>query len=151
MNCQAAREWMLEADPAELAVGPEGSLAGHLRQCTECRAAAARLLDGMAVLDRELAVAPARPVEVALARLRHHRRIAPSRVMPWAAAAAAILAAVVVFEPWQGGAPLSEFEPGAGLPSSAPIVEDAGGASVAMFATTNPRITIVWLYEENSP
>jgi predicted anti-sigma-YlaC factor YlaD len=151
MNCSTAREWMLEADPAELDAGPEGSLAGHLRQCTECRAAADRLLSGMAVLDRELAVAPARPVEAALARLRHHRPLPPPRVVPWAAAAAAILAAVLVFGPWHERAPLSDFKPVAGLPSPAPVVEDAGGASVAMFATTNPRITVVWLYEENTP
>jgi hypothetical protein len=151
MNCKTAREWMLEANPAELAAGGEGSLAGHLRQCAECRAATGRLLEGMSVLDRELAVAPARPVDAVLARLRHNRPLRPSRVVPWATAAAAIMAAVLVFGPWHEPAPISEFEPVAGLPSPAPVVEDAGGASVAMFATTNPRITVVWLYEENTP
>jgi anti-sigma factor RsiW len=148
MNCQTAHEWMLEADPGELAAGPEGPLASHLRQCTECRAAVDRLWAGMSVLEREIGVPPARPVEAALARLRHDRPVPPSRVVPWAAAAAAILAGVLVFGPWHEGA--SEFEPVVGLPAPAPVVEDAGGASVAMFATTNPRITIVWIYEENT-
>jgi predicted anti-sigma-YlaC factor YlaD len=151
MNCQTAREWMLEADPAELAAGLEGSLAGHLRRCTECRSATDRLLDGMSMVNRELAVAPARPVEAALARLRHHRPVPPWRVVPWATAAAAMLAAVLVFGPWNERAPFSDFEPVVGLLSPALVVEDAGGASMAMFATTNPRITVVWMYEENTP
>lgn len=149
MNCQVAREWMLEADPAELAAGHGGSLGAHLQECAECRAALEHLLDGLSLLDRELAVAPARPVDEALARLRRRRRESPSHIMPWAAAAAAILAAVSLFGPWHERAPLSDFESVGGLLTPTPVVEDAGGASVAMFATTNPRITVVWIYEEN--
>jgi predicted anti-sigma-YlaC factor YlaD len=150
MNCQAAHELMLEADPEELLAGANGRLAGHLRQCAECRATAEGVLDGMSALDAELATGPPGSVDAALAGLRRRRRASQRRILPWAAAAAAILAAVLVAGPWNHEPQLSEFEPAVGLAAPPPVVEDVGGASMAMFATSNPRITVVWIYEEST-
>lgn len=50
MNCDEAREWLMDAEPEALAT-VEGSLvAAHLEMCAECRAVVARLR----VMQREL-------------------------------------------------------------------------------------------------
>jgi anti-sigma factor RsiW len=149
MNCQTAHELMLEADPQDLLTGADGLLASHLQECPRCRAAAERVLDGMAALNEELASPPLTPLEAALAGLRHPRRPPRQRILPWATAAAAVLAALVL-GPWNQGPQLSEIEPGVALPAPAPVVEDAGGAGMVMFATSNPRITVVWIHEEST-
>lgn len=148
MNCRTARERILEADPAELEAQSESPLGQHLLDCGECRAAAQRVLDGMVLLNRELAAVRRRSVGEALTRLSRKRTSLPYTLVPWALAAS-ILFAVVVTRPWEVRSTVPKLELALRQEAPVPVVEDAGGASVVMFPTINPQITVVWFYEEN--
>lgn len=50
MNCDEAREWLMDAEPEALATVEGSPVAAHLETCTECRAVVARLR----VMQREL-------------------------------------------------------------------------------------------------
>ena len=67
MNCQEARERLLECEPAELRGDVESPLSAHLRRCAECRAVSERLIAAQSELIAELeALAPPRsPTEAA--------------------------------------------------------------------------------------
>ncbi|HEY8470292.1 MAG TPA: hypothetical protein VIL18_11650 [Longimicrobiales bacterium] len=66
MTCREAIEWLLEAEPDELAGRGGGAAAEHVRACVRCRAVAARLLEAQAMLAAELMVPPRVGVEEAI-------------------------------------------------------------------------------------
>lgn len=156
MNCQAALDRILEADPALLRGGPsaDDALAEHLRGCSRCRAVADALTRELATLDAglgDLASSRAGDEEV-------RRRPAPAlppqawRWIPLAAAAA--LAAVLLLGRYGGPpdrAPAAAdlaAEPGRGPEATVAVaLPDDRGAAV--MSTANPKITVVWLYERS--
>ncbi len=83
MNCQAARELMLEVDLSEL-VGT-GTLARHIESCAPCRIRAQAITSGYRDLDEALYAL--RPQQVAQHRMRRVRWLA----LPLAAAAVLVL------------------------------------------------------------
>ncbi len=54
MNCEMARNQMLEADLSELGGEGDGALAQHLRACAQCRERARRILEQTAALKGAL-------------------------------------------------------------------------------------------------
>jgi len=148
MDCAAARTLLLEADPAELRGEGDSPLAVHLRGCAGCRARADAILAGEAELDaalRMLATPSADPKVVPL-RLR---RAWTGRIAPAAASLAALAAAVAAMmlarpHPVPRGATSEQI---ARLMFPAPPVARAkAGRSVAVLKTSDPGVTVVWVY-----
>ena len=146
MNCETARERMLEADLA--ALQGEGELARHLQTCDRCRRQAKAILDQYASLRSELErqtprLDPADP---------RWRRASP-RVHTWRrwpvivpVALAASLAVLLVAR---------RYQPGFAPPAPVPTVIAAGagldvqgppGKTVAIFQTDNPNIVVIWSF-----
>lgn len=153
MICAEAKERMLEAGRGELEGRGASPLARHIRACPACSAVAGRIVREEKALGSALASAPTLSVDEALAGLRD----APSRTRRWwwavPAAAAAVAAAVIVGVPFHSAdRPEMAGEPSVAIPSartpSPPPVVEAGDREVAVFATSNPNITVAWIYEE---
>jgi len=147
MNCDAAIDLMLEADPAELRGEAPGKLRDHLATCGRCRLIAERLVEEQEMLRHVLEhVEPRLPVETALeratwsARMRRRRRMW-LRVGP--ALAAASVAGVLLVSNQPGG-PVGQ--PTLPTPEPTPVVQPPPGVDVALFETANPDIVVVWLY-----
>lgn len=91
MNCDRALEFLLEAEPAELALSLDTPLVEHLRGCSRCAAVAARLRDQAGALAMVAARRSARGAALRTAAERVSRR--PSaRWIPVGAALAATAA-----------------------------------------------------------
>lgn len=150
MNCETARASILEADPAELGSESESPLGEHLRGCPSCRAAASSVLGGMTLLDEGLAVMPRRPVDAILDTLPGRRDGRVASWVPWGIVAA-IVAGLLLARPWSPETPPMHAPVALAAESSPPVVEDADGGPVAVFATRDPSITVVWIYEEERP
>jgi len=149
MDCAAARALLLEADPAELRGETDGPLAEHLRACAACRARADAILAGQAELDaalRTLSTASRDPKVIPLAARRGWgRRIAPAAVS--FAALAATVAAVMLSRPGDAGPPRGTADRIARLLFPTPPVARAeGGRNVAVLKTSDPDVTVVWVY-----
>jgi hypothetical protein len=146
MNCAAARAVLLEADLADLRGATDSELAAHLRSCEACRWAADAILATERAAGAWLARrAPRRRAGDARAR----RRATPRWAWRWAVpvAAAAGIVALVVTRP--GDRPPSVPVPAATVeaPGHAGIaVRAPAGRSVAVFATADPDIVVIWLY-----
>lgn len=183
MRCREAAEFLLEAEPAELAGVGDSALAAHLRGCARCAAVGARLLEGERVLGEVLRVGVAggerramRGVEEALAEFEarvavveegmagdgggrrpplhqpHSRwRRAAMVAVPLAVAASLAL----MLAPWWGS--VSQWRRDATVPLPVSALRLAEGASLTevvvpaghdavLFRTSNPKITIVWIY-----
>jgi hypothetical protein len=134
MNCIEAREAMLVVEPAELR-GGNTLLAAHVRWCDECRTRAERLAGDLdlltaAVLNRR-----------ATTTVRESR---PSRVALLAGlpiAAALLITATVVAHNKHARTP-------AVVPmatSNSVSVDVAPGQNAAVFATSDPNVTVVWI------
>ncbi|CAA9316946.1 MAG: hypothetical protein AVDCRST_MAG89-1451 [uncultured Gemmatimonadetes bacterium] len=154
MTCAQALDYMLEADAPELHADAPGALAGHLRGCAPCRSVAQRILEAQAELASGLAALTA-------AGVREEVRVrpigsAPSAVRRWALRAALPLAGAASM--------LLVLRPAASPPESArvaaaaiqrdmmheePLVEPGPGQGVAVMATRDPGVTVVWLYPSN--
>lgn len=147
--------------------------AAHLRECPACRSTLARLERGTAALAAELdRLAPSFDADEAVAlavsgrnaerQTRDTRSEVRSRsdgirrvAWPLAAAAAAVLAAVWA-GPWRPGGPGSPgaISPAALAPAGVDATDAPSGFSVevpeatgvAVFATRDPRIHVVWFY-----
>lgn len=147
MNCETARASILEADPAELRSESESPLGEHLRGCARCRAAADSVVRSMRLLDEGLALMPRTTVDTVLENLprRRDRRVEPW--IPWGIAAA-VVAGLLLARPWSPETPPMHPPVALAAESSPPVIEDAEGAPVAVFATRDPSITVVWIYEE---
>jgi len=149
MECAAARALLLEADPAELRGEGDSPLAAHLRSCAACRTAADAILVGEAELDaalRMLASPSADPKVVPLRpRAGWARRMAPAAgaLAALAAALAAVMLARLHAAPPRG----ATAEQIAQLMFPAPPVARAeAGRSVAVLKTSDPGVTVVWVY-----
>jgi len=148
MECTAARALLLEADPAELRGEVDSPLAAHLRACAGCRAAADAILAGEAELDaalRMLANPSADPKVVPLRPRRGWaRRTAPAAAI---AALAAAVAGVILTRPHAGPTRGATAEQIAQLMfPTPPVARVEGGRSVAVLKTSDPGVTVVWVY-----
>lgn len=152
LSCSEAREAILEADIAQLEGRDGDALAGHLGGCSRCQAMAQMILDrerdlGEAIeglvptpeLDELLERAKTERVEGRGAIRRRLRWSAP-RLVPLAAAAA-LVALFLGREPILPGDPVVPLitAPGLGL-------EIPEGQDVAVLATNNPDITVLWFF-----
>ena len=147
MDCAAARTLLLEADPAELRAKGDSLLAAHLRDCAPCRALADAILAGEAELDAALRALATPSADPKVIPLPPRRTI---RIAPMAASLAAIAAAV---------ATVMIARPSANVPRGAtaddiaremfpapPVARAAAGKSVAVLKTSDPGVTVVWVY-----
>ena len=150
ITCDAARELLLEAEPAELRGEGDRPLAAHLRGCTACRQRAAHLIRETDLLRSS--IDGSRPSRAAANPPRTVARGMASRATPrrWRIvvplALAAGIAALVL---WRGyhlapprGAPLQ-----VATATSGPLdVQVPASQSVAVFQTANPNIVVIWSY-----
>jgi hypothetical protein len=152
MTCAEAARLILEADPQELEGTGDGSLAAHIRGCPQCGAMAQTVLkeeESMAAemaaavpmpdIDRLLQEAEASGGGETIPFRRKARRLGLSMIP--VAAAAAIVSLLLLPEPQIPGDPYSPPEalPGLGL-------EVPEGQNVAVLATNNPNITVLWFF-----
>ncbi|HEY7192239.1 MAG TPA: hypothetical protein VH439_00715 [Gemmatimonadales bacterium] len=142
MTCAETRNLMLEADAAELTGLGASTLAAHLRECADCRAMAAHLVEAQRTLAATLtAAAPHGTVDSALRRASRggYRRWA-WRVAPLAAAA--VVAALLVGR----RPPVDRVSPSAYHRFRGVIVEPPRGRSVAIMQADNPNIVVIWFF-----
>lgn len=152
LNCTQAREALLEADLARLEDGSGDTLAGHLGGCENCRSMARMILEGERGLGKAMeTLVPAADLDELLERAKREpagARGAIRRKLRWSArgavplAAAAALAALFLGrEPVLPGDPVVPLAtaPGLGL-------EVTEGRDVAVLATNNPDITVLWFF-----
>jgi anti-sigma factor RsiW len=148
MDCAAARALLLEADPAELRGEGDSPLAVHLRACAACRADAGAILAGEAELDaalRALATPSADPKVIPLRPRSREMRIVPAAGT--LAALAATVAAVMLARPHAAPPRGADAEQIARLMFPAPpVARAADGRSVAVLQTSDPGVTVVWVY-----
>jgi len=147
MNCDAARELLLVADPVDLEGGTGSELSRHLRDCDACRRAARMVLDALTELEAGLGTTRNDAAEAAArralveARKRHTRSRWVRRAVPLAAAAG--LAALLLVR-------RSPSLPPAAAPTRAPIhdvtVTAPPGRNLAVLHTGNPDIVVVWFF-----
>lgn len=149
-DCERARAWMMEAEPAELRGHVDSPWAEHLAACEACRRRADAILAGLAELDDALWTLARLPETAQVIPLRR-RPSAGWRAVRWAAplAMAAGAAAVLLGRP---AAPVGE-RPGVTaeriarvLFAPAPVARAADGRSVAVLKTNDPGVTVVWVY-----
>lgn len=136
MNCTDARDALLVADPLDLRDGASSALAVHLAACVACRAIA----DG---LSRDLGVLSAEVVRSAR-RGRRRRRLAVAVGLP---IAASLVAAVAIGT--RRSSARSDWR--ADVASRAISVDVAHGQQAAVFNTTDPNVTVVWLSPGGDP
>ena len=161
-RCFVAREELLEANPDELAGVAATDLAEHVRTCPRCGMMARILVEEHARLGAALSVvnprlSPDAAVDQVLgierfpgaapARPSRRERVRQFFVAALPMAAAAAIAAYFVY--------------GTGTPDPVPaissvrpttvVVTAAPGTGTAVFATRNPRITLVWFGQEITP
>jgi predicted anti-sigma-YlaC factor YlaD len=147
MKCSLVMEALLEADLEDLTRERDSELARHLMACDRCRAAADRILEGEGELAKLVGDARSHtPMETAL-RTAHHRaraqrRMVRARRVAVPLAAAASIAAVVLF---RGRAPDT-----APIPMAQPVAFDLGVSpdrNVVVFESeARPNIVVVWFY-----
>jgi len=156
MQCEIARERILEADPAELSGDVAGDLADHLAGCSACHVLANRVLKAERALAGAIAAMESGlDVDAALARVP--RGQGWGSVRGWRRAglalplAAAAVAALVMLKPPEDSRQAAAFDPSApvvtrtlGWDRPAPVVRSISHANVAILPTENPDITIVW-------
>jgi len=151
MTCAEALQTILEADPSILEGQGESSLALHIQECPRCREMARVVLEGESLLAEELVAALPPPDLEALLdevlgpdstppKLRFRPRRLGLTLLPLAAAAA-MVALFLGSEPRLPGDPYlpPQRAPGLGL-------EVPEGQNVAVMATNDPDITVLWLF-----
>lgn len=148
MDCAAARALLLDADPADLRGEDDSPLAEHLRACADCRARAEAILAAEAELDAALRTLATPSTEARVVPMRPRRGWA-QRIAPAAASLAALAAAaagVMLTRP-QAAPRGATTEQIARLMFPAPPVARAeAGRSVAVLQTSDPGVTVVWVY-----
>jgi len=128
MNCDEARELLLEAELVELRGEGDSPLARHVTACAGCRAMAAHILSQTAALHAALERRPAAK-----------RRFAWRRAVPVGLAAAAALALLLVPRTKE-----TRVLPAAAVAPHEGVVATA--SNVAVIQTQNPKITVVWYF-----
>jgi hypothetical protein len=161
-RCFVARDQLLEASPDELAGVAQTELADHVRACPRCGSMARILTEEHARLGAALSVVQPRlsadaavdevlgiddfPVTMP-SRLSRRERIRQFLVAALPMAAAAAIAAYFVYGTGSPAPPaISPVRPAAVV-----TVTAAPGTGTAVFATRNPRITLVWFGQEITP
>ncbi|HEV7587156.1 MAG TPA: hypothetical protein VGO40_03405 [Longimicrobium sp.] len=148
MECAAARALLLEADPAELRGEVDSPLAAHLRACADCRSQADAILAGEADLDdavRAMAQPSVGTRVIPLRPTRWGRRMVPAATT--FAALAAAVAGVMLARPHPAQPRGATTEQIARLMFPAPpVARAAAGQSVAVLKTSDPGVTVVWVY-----
>ena len=157
MICTDAQARLLEADLPVLRGEGDDPLAHHLRSCSRCRGIAAAILEGEAdlaeslalalppldldeILDRAGAPEGAEVVPITKRRPRWTRSGAGFTLIPLAAAAAL----TALFLGRTPDLPGPEYTPETGRLGL--DVEVPQGQSVAVLETSNPEITVLWLF-----
>lgn len=150
IECRAAVQRLLEADPAELAGQGDGELATHVRDCPRCGGVAARLLAGQEELSRALdALGPATGVEETLRGVRARRRQSAWTRWSWRwavpLAAAAALTGVLILRSVDTDRPPGEIAP---QPAALvePLVDMATAQNVMVFETRDRSAKVIWFY-----
>lgn len=151
MNCEAAREVLLTADPAELEGATGSPLAGHLRACPGCRAAALQLLTAHRVLRDVLGAGQSAnaPDEAVPAAIRSaERRRAAARRGRWGLplAAAAVLAGVLVLRRTPE-LPLSPpVREAGGVPARFAVSAPPGRSVMVLQQPDTSHVIVVWFF-----
>lgn len=155
MKCLEARLALLEADLQTLRGSGPDPLARHLRNCAKCRAMADAILQGQGTLADTLATSVPPPDLDRIIRLAAGKADAESSVrrhlpegfrfrarLSVSLALAACLALLFLFRaPALPGPPYTPPPP-----SEALQVEALEGQTVAVLETSNPEISVVWLF-----
>lgn len=154
MTCDEAGGMILEGDAHELEGAGEGPLAAHIRDCPRCRGMARAVLDGENALAKEMARLVPMPdlnrlLQEAKASEEEKGEVTPLRkrgrrlgmsLFPIAAAAAAA-GLLFLTEPQTPFDPYFPPESTLGLGLEVPE-----GQTVAVLATNNPSITVLWFF-----
>jgi hypothetical protein len=145
--CEAYRDRLLGAEPSELRPGASTDLADHVRGCAGCRAAAREILradDALAhALAGGLAAVPPLDAAALVAKGLETRTRPVARARWMALAVAASIAALVLLSRRESRLPGVELA--ARLAN--PVTVDApADRNVAVIATTNPDITVLWFF-----
>jgi len=151
MTCAEAYPAILEADPSVLEGLGESSLARHIRECPHCQEISRAVLSGESALAEGLVAAVAPPdldalLDEALGPATEPKSL---RFRTWryglslvpVAAAAAMVALFLGGEPQLPGDPYLPPEPTPGLGLEVPE-----GQNVAVLATNDPEITVLWFF-----
>lgn len=152
MTCDAARELLLTADPAELDGRTGSPLADHLRTCAACRAAAERLVMAQRAWSEALGGGPGQTsgaereaAQVAL-RSAGHRRATARRVRLGLPLAAAVLAGLLVLH----RNPESSFSlpgPDAGpVPARFAVTAPPGRNVLVLQQPDTAHVIVVWFF-----
>ncbi|HKK27794.1 MAG TPA: hypothetical protein VKB18_06910 [Gemmatimonadota bacterium] len=180
MECEAAREAMMECEPAELEGGGDGPLAAHLGTCEACRRRARTLAAELRALDAALEAMSGRSADRTPAAAREHdvpRGMAAGMAgagrweRGWRLAApVAVAAAIAVLVlAWPNGRPAGPVdrgpaaaaggaEPGSGR-APAPGQSATRGRlrvrvpddrRVAVFQTRDPSVAVVWFFPKTN-
>jgi anti-sigma factor RsiW len=151
MNCERARDALLEAEPADLVPGGASELTRHLASCPRCARRAAAIHRGQLALSAALAAGgPQGTADRAVRAAQAAARRAPIsrawRIAVPLTLAAGIAALVVVWRAGQQGEPATtaRFTPEPALPPLA--VEAPPGRTVSVFQTDNPNIVVIWYF-----
>lgn len=154
MNCEMARELMLEADLADLSPAGTSDLARHLRDCAACGARAERIVANtrsLAVSVRamrpsvDLGEAQERAAAAAGAIRARQRMWRRARLVTPLALAAGI-GALLLLDGRHSGPETPAVPPAPFAALSAFDVETPAGANVAVFRTDNPQIVVIWYF-----
>lgn len=160
MSCDACREHLLEAPPAEIRAAlqrGEGELAAHLIVCAACRGLAEGILRQSGELANGLAALRPRGDHRSAARealAESTRRGGGGRgEWPWLAAAA-VLAGLLATRVLDTVTTLDDGD-GTRIAHAPPVlsteptleVEPLGDESVAVFETNDPDIIVLWFYQ----
>ena len=148
MNCEVAREQLLEVDLPVLRGEGGGALAEHLHGCPACRDRARRILHQTAALTAALGrVAPRHARAPAAWRTPGARRLPLRR---WAAviplALAASLAVLLLSRRSPGPTVVSGPSSQTELASASLDVQVPPGQTFTVFQTDNPNIVVVWSF-----
>jgi predicted anti-sigma-YlaC factor YlaD len=173
MSCGDCREFLLEAEPGEIAralggasedrsseaveAGPMAALREHLQACPDCAGAAKRILEA----GRELAsglesLTPLRPLSEAVSEASQQarsRRGLVLRTAGWGAAAAAASILIVWSLDFSGGlvtgpgGAVSRSRAGADLAPGGHEVEAMLDESVMILETDNEDVVVFWFYQ----
>lgn len=153
MRCDEAVELLMEVDLSTVSTS-SGALSSHLAVCSRCQMVADKLVEGEARLReavvRDGGMVPSAGVRSTLdALVRTAPPAAPGgrrvRYLVGSLSAAAI-AGILALELWPGD---PNIQPSTSPHPSVSHVEVPEGHSAAIFRTSDPNITVVWILEEN--
>ena len=159
MSLCPERDRLLRAEPGELRASSPSALAGHLATCAECRADADRILAANRTLDTALSDAPPFDADALVARAleptrtpsstqsstpRSRRGLRRPRPAAWAPLLAAAVLAGLLLLRGPDPAPPPGPRPAALAP---PDFSAPEGTDFAVFATADPDITVVWIFQ----